>query len=157
MLRRACSLLEENFGHDMVGEASPSGFAVREFLNLDWSFKAFWGEMPIATEVRVFIRDGNLECIHQYWPEVAISKWAGRNEGAIPDNWRDILAEHGAKIEHGIETIRRQAKEVARVMDGWWSCDMALGRDLSTWYLIDMAPGAASYHLPSCEHAPEQD
>ena len=31
-------------------------------------------------------------------------------------------------------------------MDGWWSCDMALGRD-GIWYLIDMAPGAASIPL----------
>lgn len=156
MVGHAYTLLDECFAADMFGEATPGGFAVRSFLSLDWSFKAFWGEMPIATEVRAFIRDGNIECVHPYWPAAAIANWAGTNPGRIQPDWEKRLEFQNSKIDRDIMTIRHHVEKVARVMDGWWSCDMALAVDDSTWYLIDMAPGAVSYHLPSCEHAPEQ-
>lgn len=174
------ALLEENYMADTGGEAAPSGFAVREFLELDWSFRAFAGKMPVSTEVRTFLRDGIVECIHPYWPPKAIADWAeppetgcakfgisegdapkgllsssGRPRRDIPEDWRNILAGQNAKAAADIDTIHAQALKVAAVMDGWWSCDMALGRD-GDWYLIDMAPGAASYHWPSCEHAPPE-
>ena len=155
MGRRMYNLVDENLMHDRFGEATPNGFAVREFLNLDWSFKAFWGEMPIATEVRVFVRDGDIECVHPGWPAGAIREFAERNPARVPADWEKRLEFQNSKIDRDIMTIRGIAEKVARVMDGWWSCDMALAVDDSTWYLIDMAPGAASYHLPSCEHAPE--
>ncbi len=179
MLRHAMALLEENYMADMGGEAEPSGFAVREFLELDWKFKAFHGQTPISTEVRTFLRDGAIECVHPYWPPKAIADWAGppqagwseygisggdvpegmlsspgRPKRNIPDDWPGILAGQNDRVSADIDVIRAQALKVAAVMDGWWSCDMALGRD-GVWYLIDMAPGAASYHWPSCEHAPE--
>ena len=71
------ALLEENYMLDMGGEALPGGLAVREFLDLDWSFRAFHGRMPVATEVRTFLRDGTIECIHPYWPPQAIQDWVG--------------------------------------------------------------------------------
>lgn len=163
-----------------MGEAAPSGFAVREFLELDWSFRAFVGKTSISTEVRTFPRDGIIECIHPYWPPKAMADRAeppetdcagfgiseddapkgllsspGRPKCDIHEDWRDILAGYNAKVAADIDTIHAQAPKVAAVMDGRWSCDMAPGRD-GTWYLIDMAPGAASHHWPSCEHAPPE-
>lgn len=180
MLGHVMSLLEENYMSDMVGEATPSGLAVREFLELDWKFKAFHGQAPISTEVRTFLRDGAIECVHPYWAPKSIADWAeppqvdlseygisvsgmpegllsspGKTERDFPNDWRDILAEQDSRVDADIDVIRAQALRVAAVMDGWWSCDMALGRD-GVWYMIDMAPGAASYHWPSCEHAPER-
>ena len=124
------------------------------------------------------MRDGAIECVHPYWPPKTIADWAeppemdyakfgitesdvpkgmqsspGRPKRDVPEDWRDILARQNAKIARDIDEIRTQALKVAAVMDGWWSCDMALGRN-GVWYLIDMAPGAASYHWPSCKHAP---
>ena len=55
---------------------APGGFAGREFLELDWTFRAFHGKMPVSTEVRTFLRDGAIECMHPYWPPEAISDWA---------------------------------------------------------------------------------
>ena len=178
MYRHVMRLLEDNCMADMAGEVLPSGLAVREYLDLDWTFKAFHGNMPIATEVRTFLRDGIVECIHPYWPPKAIADWAeppqvdwseygiaevdvpkgmlsspGRPKPNIPDGWRDILAKQNARSTTDIDMIRAQALKVAAVMDGWWSCDMALGKD-GIWYLIDMAPGAASYHWPTCKYAP---
>ena len=155
MYRHVMMLLEDNYMVDMAGEVLPSGLAVREYLDLDWTFKAFHGNMPIATEVRTFLRDGIVECIHPYWPPDTIGEWAMRVSKymEVPTDWRDALKLQDAKIERDIDIIRRQAVKVARVMDGWWSCDMALGKD-GIWYLIDMAPGAASSHWPTCKYAP---
>lgn len=154
MTGHAYHLLDECMAADMFGEAAPHGFAVREFLHLDWSFKAFWGEMPVATEARVFVRDGVVECVHPYWPADAIREWAVRWTDSIQPDWERRLAFQNAKVERDIMTIRHLAERVARVMDGWWSCDLALAVDDRAWYLIDMAPGAASYHDPSCGNAP---
>ena len=168
MLRHACILVDENCSKDLFGEATPEGFAVREFLELDWSFKAFFRRMPVAVEVRAFVRDGGVECVHQYWPEAAITQWLGIKDGVQPDewararertlppDWRELLASHRDKMERDMQIIRRQAGLVAGVVDGWWSCDFARGRN-GLWYLIDMAPGAASTHTPECEHAPEPE
>lgn len=155
MYRHVMALVEENYMADMVGEALPSGFAVREFLDLDWSFRAFGGNMPIATEARTFLRNGEIECIHPYWPPESIEEWAARVNRFmhVPDDWRDALEHQYAKIERDMDTIRAVVLKVAAVMDGWWSCDVALGRN-GMWYLIDMAPGAASYHWSSCKYAP---
>lgn len=179
MPRNARGVIDENFMHDMVGEAKPSGLAVREFLDLEWHFKLFYGSMPISTEVRTFVRDGAVECVHPYWPPGSLAKWAeppkhdsgvsGISLGnipegllsaldppksGVPEDWRDILAGQDARAMEDIDTIRAQALKVAAVMDGWWSADMALGRN-GLWYLIDMAPGAVSYHWPSCKHKPD--
>ena len=91
------TLLEENFMVDMGGEVPPSGFATRKFLDSDWSFKSFW-EMPMATEARAFIRDGSVERVHPYQPEVAIVEWAGQNAGSPADR-RDRPARQHAKID----------------------------------------------------------
>lgn len=183
MLKHMYALVDENYMADMAGEAAPSGFAVREFLDLDWQFRAFLGQMPIATEVRTFVRDGAVECIHPYWPPGAIDKWAdppqtdldslgisdadilevmqdmpdmpdAPERAGIPEDWRSIMDSQNERASEDADTIRAQALKVAAVMDGWWSADMALGRD-GLWYLIDMAPGAVSYHWPSCKHKPD--
>ena len=71
----------------------------------------------------------------------------------LPADWQKRLAFQNSKIDRDIMTIHNIAEKVARVMEGWWSCDLALAVDDRTWYLIDMAPGEVSYHLPSCGHA----
>ena len=155
MYRHVMMLLEDNYMADMAGEVLPSGLAVREYLDLDWSFRTFGGNMPIATEVRTFLRDGIVECIHPYWPPDAIGEWTMRasQHMEVPTDWRDALKRQDAKIERDMDMIHAQALRIAAVMDGWWSCDMVLGKD-GIWYLIDMAPGAASYHWPTCKYAP---
>lgn len=159
MKQHALHILEADIMADMAGYMTPSGFAVREFLELDHMFCAFSGRIPISTEVRVFLRDGSIECVHPYWPAEAIMQWVERQSldidattSQIPENWRDILGRQNAKIARDAITIQEMALKVAGIMDGWWSCDMALGRN-GIWYMIDMAPGPVSYHWPSCRHA----
>lgn len=126
--------------------------AVREWLNLDHKFKAFYGT-PIAKEIRVFIRDGEVECYHFYWPEEAIKFFRDTEE---PDNWQELLKETRE------ETIARELTEaldlawdVAKIFDGdgYWSVDFALTEE-GDWYLIDMAEGEKSWH-PECKYKKE--
>ena len=66
-----CNILE--FTAMVMMGPSFMGIAVREFLELDWAFKSHYGEMPVAREFRMFVREGTLECWHPYWPPSAIS------------------------------------------------------------------------------------
>jgi len=51
----------------MSEEYPPAAFMVREFLDLDASFKAFGG-LPIAREWRIFASPEKVICYHPYWP-----------------------------------------------------------------------------------------
>lgn len=170
MKQHLLQLLEINMMMDMDGDVQPDGVAIREFLDLDYSFLAFAGKMPIATEVRVFLRNHSIECVHPYWSHDPIEQWAASDkifrqyvnddsttsgQNHLPEDWQDRLTAQNAKIDRDMDVIRAQAGLVVRAMDGWWSCDMALSSDDTTWYLPDMAPGALSYHLPPCPHVPE--
>jgi len=115
----------------------PRAIVLREFVELDWKFKAFWGELPIAPEVRVMIRDGEVERWFFYWPEDAIRR---------PDreNWRELLAEMRRIAEKEQEYFLGVAKRVAQEFDGYWSVDFARSRK-HVWLLIDMALGEISW------------
>ena len=114
---------------------------VREFIELDWKFKAFWGKMPVAPEVRIFVRDEKVECIHPYWFEDAINGMTDQ------DDWRHLLIEINQRAEKDYFILGKNAIEFNKVVEGYWSVDYALGKD-GEWYLIDCAHGDASYHYP---------
>jgi len=114
----------------------------REFIELDWKFKAFWGEMPVSRERRYFIKDGKVLCHHPYWVEDAIRK-------PSIENWRELLKELNTETTDEIEILTGYAEMVARVLDGYWSVDFAYGKN-GKWYLIDMATGEHSWH-PECK------
>jgi hypothetical protein len=61
-------------------------WAVREFLNLESSFTAFPGRMPVNMERRYFIEDGHVLCHHPYWPAYSIE-----DQRPSAPNWRDLL------------------------------------------------------------------
>ncbi len=121
----------------MMKDLFPRAIVLREFVELDWKFKAFWGELPIATEVRVMIRDGEVERWFFYWPEEAIRR---------PDrqNWKELLAEMRRIAEKEQEYFLGIAKRVAQEFDGYWSVDFARSRR-GVWLLIDMALGEVSW------------
>lgn len=116
-------------------------WAIREFLDLDVHFTAFWGEMPIATEFRYFIEGGEIICYHPYWPEEAFKH-------EFTSAWKE-------KLEY-INSLRPPAavdalsKYISELFDGAWSLDWARCKN-GDWYAIDMAPAGVSYHWPSCD------
>jgi len=136
---------EERLGYNMYHLVEDSimkdlwirAFVVREFIELDWSFRAFWGELPIAPEVRVMIRDHEIERWFFYWPEDAI---------VSPDkeNWRSLLLTMRGIARKEAKHFLDIAEEVAERFDGYWSVDFARTKK-KEWILIDMALGEVSW------------
>ena len=66
--RHVYSITEFTFMITLAGEMRIDSMYFREFLDLEKvGFTAFDGDMPINKEVRCFIHDGSVECIHPYW------------------------------------------------------------------------------------------
>jgi hypothetical protein len=120
-------------------------FALREFLRLEAPFKAFL-DMPIGKEFRIFAKNGEVLCVHPYWPKRAI-----RFRGDKPDNWEEKLAELSTfdigDYHHVIMEIVRVASEA--VENTWWSIDVCKTVDKG-WWITDMALGFMSYHWENC-------
>lgn len=141
-------LLDINYTVELLG-LPVNAIVFREYLDLYWKFRAFYGKLPVATEVRWFIRGGDLQCWHFYWVRDAIEQ---------PDRrkWVEILEEM-EKIAKDEEHIHRKlAKKVAKVMNGYWSVDFARTVD-GKWVCIDMAMGKQSYHPSTCPHLSNEE
>jgi hypothetical protein len=135
------ALLLDTYAKDLW----PKAIVVREFVELDWRFRAFSGELPIAPEARVMILDGKVERWFFYWPEDAIS---------LPStpNWRKKLREMKEIAEEESETFLKMAEKVAAAFDDYWSVDFARTRG-GEWILIDMALGEVSWTPEKCSPA----
>lgn len=152
-------LLENN---EMVGWMSftDKAIAVREYIPLESSYVAFHGQMPVAKERRYFIRDGIIECRHEYWVEDAIrcdmkhgkfDKITKSIKPKMPESeWLPKLRELNRQTADEVKTLSGYALQVAEVLDGYWSVDFAKAKD-GRWLLIDMARGELSYHLEDCD------
>lgn len=131
----------------------PRGWMFRELLDLEHDFEVF-NYMPCATEWRVFVNGGIVECSHPYWEAGTIRKWYddqrecgnGLPQAVLPDGWEGVLA---GKYRSVPSEVVAAAGTVGRALGGAWSVDMAKHVD-GTWYLTDMAPAAESYHSPRC-------
>jgi len=143
-------LLDFSFAADLVG-LPINAIVFREFIELDWRFKAFWGKLPVAPEVRVFIdADYNeIICWHFYWVKDAI-----RNPDR--ENWEELVDEMRKICEKEKSSFLAYANNVAKHFDGCWSVDFARAKD-GKWILIDTAPcvgedGRISWHPDNCPH-----
>lgn len=68
LAKHAYSITEFTYMVTLAGEMRIDSMYFREFLDLEKvGFTAFTGDMPINKEIRCFVRDGSLECIHPYW------------------------------------------------------------------------------------------
>lgn len=137
--------LENEMGACFLG-GPYEAFVFREFLELDTSFIAFYGKMPINKERRYFVRDGEVICHHPYWPRDAFIDHT--NDG----DWESKLAALNYESEEEIIMLSAYARTVGVAMEGCWSVDFAKAKN-GKWYLIDMALGHESYHWYGCPHA----
>jgi len=118
-------------------------WAVRRFLQLQASFRAFGG-LPINRERRYFIGAGRVICRHAYWPESAVAE--GEPDAA---DWREKLAALNEETPEEIALLTEMSERVAQAFTGVWSLDWA--QDITgRWWAIDMAPAERSYHWPGC-------
>lgn len=147
--RHAFSVAEHNETAGMMGIPYDS-FYVREWLDLNASFTAFDG-LPIASELRYFIHDGEIHDYGFYWPHEAIRRpndddW----EAKLTDLREHALTEaEGGDNYDGVPT--QLTEMVAEEFNtGYWSVDFA-ETEHGEWYCIDMARGERSFHPDGCE------
>ena len=152
LLHHVHAVIEFNLTVGIVG-LDCVGLALREYIELDSSFRAFQG-MPVARERRYFAGQGNVRCHHPYWIEDAIANYGTAHKPMLPPDWRQRLValnEEGAEVKQ----LSKWAASVSQQLEGEWSIDFAHTKDKG-WLLIDMALGAESWH-PDCQFKEQAD
>jgi len=119
----------------------------RELLDIKPMFYAFWGNMPIGLERRLFVRDGKVLCIHPYWEETAIIR---SHQCPLPTDWKDIIA-RSCVIGDEKRQLVEYGETFSRLVPGYWSVDFIMDRQ-GKWWFIDAARGELSWHPEPCEH-----
>jgi len=140
-----CEIMLFNHLADMMGLPF-TGFVVREYIEMDSLYRAF-GNMPVNSERRYFIKDGKVACHHPYWFEGAIGD-CSYHKSPLPDNWKELSARMNIESDTEIELLSEYANKIAQALEGFWSVDFCKAKD-GTWYMIDMAMGECSWH-PDC-------
>ena len=118
-------------------------WVVRKLIPTSPIFSAFGSQIPITKEMRFFIRDGKIECMHPYWPEESI-------KGFTEDkDWKKKLKTMNIISDDDLNHLKKLTLKVARVFKGYWSIDWLKSKS-GKWYAIDMATGKDSYHWKGC-------
>lgn len=148
--RHIFPLLEET--EDFMG-SDPKALVVREYIEPAAAFTAFRGNLPIGRERRYFVRDGQVECRHPYWPVAALEDtpfiFDRDGGGHCCADWRLLLADLSIEPSEEIELLTSYAETVAACVEGYWSVDFMQGAD-GQWWFIDMAQGEDSWHPECC-------
>lgn len=139
------NLIDLSFSAGIIG-LPIEAIVLREFLELDWKFRAFLGT-PISRERRYFIKYGKVLCHHPYWIEDAI--WFSKDFPEV-QNWKELLRELNTETEEEIKELSHYSKLVAERLRDYWSVDFAMAKN-KKWYLIDMALGDQSWHDNNCK------
>jgi hypothetical protein len=148
---KVLALMEASVNADLFG-VPLNAFVLREFLELDYQFRAFGG-MPIAKERRYFIKDGKTICHHPYWPIEAIRFYGEVKE---PAGWQDQLRELNVEPPEEVALLSNYATNIAEVLKGFWSVDFAHSSH-GIWYFIDAALGKESWHWAGCKYKLTKD
>ncbi len=128
---------------DVFGGIPCNFIVLREFVEMDSKFTAFWNEMPVNSERRYFVKDGKLVCHHPYWIEDAI-------KNPSIENWKELLKDMNKESKDEVETLTILAESIAKVVEGYWSIDFCKSKE-GMWFMIDMAKGEDSWH-PNCKN-----
>lgn len=121
---------------------------LREFIPLNSSFTAFFGDLPISKERRYFINEGKIQCHHPYWPIKSI-------ENPSVKNWKKLLMELNQESKEEIQLLSKYALMVTNIFKGYWSIDFAETKE-GKWILIDMAKGENSFHHLNCQYCSQE-
>jgi len=106
-----------------------------------------YGNFPLVKEVRGFIGDGKILCVHPYWPQGAVREGNASRDDDLSDMWfRAALP-----TEDDERACRKILQIVADAFngDGSWSIDV-LATASGEWFVTDMADAGRSFHWPEC-------
>ena len=134
---------------DMMG-LPIEAMVVREYIEMDSKFKAFYGEMPVNSERRYFIKNGNVECHHPYWDEDAVER--GTLTNILPVNWKGLAGKMNFESQEEIDVLSEYSKVIATHFEDYWSVDYCKSKD-GRWILIDMAEAEKSWHPSECKYS----
>lgn len=107
-----------------------------------------YGDMPLVRELRAFVRDGEVLCVHPYWPEESIREGLAAGDGAEAAMYYRLAAEGLLETTRRPELPLRVAEAFRG--DGAWSVDLLWTK--KGWYVTDMAVAGDSFHFPGCRH-----
>lgn len=137
-------VVEFNLCADIIG-LPINALVFREYIKMDSRFTAF-REMPVNSERRYFVKDGEVLCRHSYWVKEAIEQ--GYHTISLPKNWKTLLNKMNKESLGEVMLLTNYARLISSKIDGYWSVDFCKGKD-DYWYFIDMALGKESWH-PEC-------
>jgi len=149
LAKKIYNTLDFNFSVDLY----PEYLVFRQYLDVYSTFKAF-NSLPIGRELRFFINDGKVECIHRYWVKEVFTtdRWAIRT---IPKNWEELWDDLYNIPQSELIRLKGEIESnfPSSLKNLSWSMDFAYARPYSIkedyayhWYLIDMGIAEDSYH-----------
>lgn len=130
----------------MIVDLPYTTFAVRELIKTKPIGIAF-NNMPIAQEVRLFIENGKVVCVHPYWAEEAFKHEKTINSEQIKEL---------NSLPQDMAELQQMAEYVSRCFRLAWSCDF-LQDAKGDWWLTDMALANTSYHYKGCPNEHKWD
>lgn len=104
-----------------------------------------YGNMPLCREFRCFVDDGDVRCVHPYWPREAIVQ--GMDE--VPDDLNELYEKLSALSANDADNVRSLASRAGEAVTGSWSVDVF--RSKNGWSVTDMAIAELSYHWKGCK------
>lgn len=125
-------------------------WVIREFLELNTVFEAFYGKMPINREYRFFADNKFVYHVQPYWPKKAFKdEFKDKdkvqvNESKFP-NWEKQLQEINTISKEEYEFLKEEVIKITSQLDGSWSVDMSQHKD-GRWFCTDMAIASMSFH-----------
>ncbi len=168
--RHVAALVEWSHLVDFMGLAHDV-WAIREMLPVEpIAALPRYGNMPLVTEVRSFVKGGAILCSHPYWPEGAVADGFHCTHGMSVVGFGEDMEERCSRCAADAGVLYERTKkltvndmlEVAGLVgqvahafadDGAWSVDVL--KTTRGWFVTDMADAAMSYHEPGCERARE--
>ncbi len=145
------ALIEHSALVDMIGLPCDV-WAVREFLPIQpLATCPRFGGMPVCREYRTFVEDGNIRCVHPYWPREALQQGGLPNEEAA--RIADVLLRPPLTYTDPTGHCFALARRAGEAVGGAWSVDLL--ETARGWYVIDMAEADRSWHWEGCPHAPK--
>jgi len=130
------NLVEFSFIADFWGLPLDT-WAVRKLLPTEPVFTAFYGDMPITRELRLFVKDGKIVHWQPYWPAAAIK---GHCKDPV---WLERMPSIQSFSESELWDLSIQTIAINKAVPGYWSVDWLHTK--TGWYMIDMAIGDMSY------------
>lgn len=139
LLSHVASLVEFSECVSLIGLPC-DWWAVRDLLpTMPLALCHSYEGMPVCREFRCFVEDGDVRCMHPYWPAEALE----RGGVADPESLAQRLSECADE-----EQVRELAARAGAAVGGAWSVDV-----LETergWFVTDMAEAQKSWHWPGC-------